>query len=232
MVLLLKPKEFVMDTIHYLSKRPITTLKVWLVDKKQIHSTWPSTLIIAIIGVLVIFSLAYFLPNTAPLKPILIVVVVILFLVSKLMEMEVEEAVKKTTENPSLIYKAVALKAKRILENKIGAEVTLGIYLTFVETIFDLPVNHRLALLKENDVTRVLYNLKEMIKNNGTVRTETVFNPPSHDAGNIFSPVTSEVEIDYRGRLFALLATMQEKKITESPMETILMHAIEDVLNK
>lgn len=147
--------------------------------------------------------------------------------------MEVEEAVKKTTENPSLIYKAVALKAKRILENKIGAEVTLGIYLTFVETIFDLPVNHRLALLKENDVTRVLYNLKEMIKNNGgTVCTETMFNPPSYDAGNFFPTVTSEVEIDYSGRLFALLATMQEKKITESPMQTILMHVIEDVLNK
>lgn len=221
-----------MDAIKYLSKRPMSTLKAWLMDKKQIHSTWPSTLFIAVIGVVVIFSLAYFLPNTLPLKPILIVVVVILFFVSRIIEMRVEDAVKQTAENPGLIYKAVGLKAKRILEDKIGNDVTLGTYLTFVETIFDLPVQHRLALLKENDVSRVLYNLKEMIKNSGTVRTETVFNPPSYDTSNIFSAATSEVEIDYSGRLLALLATMQEKNITESSLENILMHTIEDVLNK
>lgn len=146
--------------------------------------------------------------------------------------MRIDEAVKETIENPSLIYKAVALKAKGILENRIGSEVTLGTYLTFVETIFDLPVNHRLALLRENDVSRILYNLKEMLKNGGTTRTETVFNPPSYDTSNIFSAPTSEVEIDYHGRLSALLATMQEKEITESPMENILKHAIEDALNK
>lgn len=222
-----------MDTIKFLSRRPMDTLKVWLMDKKQIHSTWPSTFIIAVIGVVVIYLLAYFLPNTVPLKPILLVVVVILFFVSRIIEMRIDEAVKETIENPSLIYKAVALKAKGILENRIGSEVTLGTYLTFVETIFDLPVNHRLALLRENDVSRVLYNLKEMIKNNGgTVCTETMFNPPSYDAGNFFPTVTSEVEIDYSGRLLALLATMQEKKITESSLENILMHTIEDVLNK
>lgn len=146
--------------------------------------------------------------------------------------MRIDEAVKETIENPSLIYKAVGLKAKRILENKIGAEVTLGTYLTFVETIFDLPVQHRMALLRENDVSRVLFNLKEMVKHNGTVRTEIIVSPPSNDPLNVFTSATSEVEIDYSGRLSALLATMQEKKITESPMENILMHAIEGALNK
>jgi hypothetical protein len=222
-----------MDTIKFLSRRPMDTLKVWLMDKKQIHSTWPSTLIMTVIGVLVIFSLALFLPDSVAVKPALVMLSIVLFFIARWREMQVDEAVKKTTENPGLIYKAIALKAKAILENKIGTEVTLGTYLTFVETIFDLPVNHRLALLKENDVTRVLYNLKEMIKNNGgTVCTETMFNPPSYDAGNFFPTVTSEVEIDYSGRLLALLATMQEKKITESSLENILMHTIEDVLNK
>lgn len=221
-----------MDTVKYLSKRPITTLKVWLMDKKQIHSTWPSTFVIAVIGVVVIYLLAYFLPNTVPLKPILLVVVVILFFVSRIIEMRIDEAVKQTIENPGLIYKAIALKANAILENKIGTEVTLGTYLTFVETIFDLPVQHRLALLRENDVSRVLFNLKEMVKHNGTVRTEIIISPPSNDPLNVFTSATSEVEIDYRGRLLSLLATMREKKISESPTVTILMHAIEDALNK
>ena len=53
-----------MDTIKFLSRRPMDTLKVWLMDKKQIHSTWPSTLIMTVIGALVIFSLALFLPKT------------------------------------------------------------------------------------------------------------------------------------------------------------------------
>lgn len=221
-----------MNTIKYLSKRPITTLKVWLVDKKQIHSTWPSTLIMSVIGVLVIFSLALFLPDSVAVKPALVMLSIVLFFFARWREMQVNEAVKETIENPSLIYKAVALKAKGILENRIGTDVTLGTYLTFVETIFDLPVNHRLALLRENDVSRVLFNLKEMVKHNGTVRTEIIVSPPSNDPLNVFTSATSEVEIDYSGRLSALLATMQEKKITESPMENILMHAIEGALNK
>ena len=221
-----------MDTIKYLSRRPMDTLKAWLVDKNKIHTTWPSPHIIAIIGVLVIFSLALFLPDSVAVKPALVMLSIVVFFIARLREMQVDEAVKQTAENPSLIYKAVGLKAKRILENKIGAEVTLGTYLTFVETIFDLPVQHRLALLRENDVSRVLFNLKEMVKHNGTVRTEIIISPPSSDPLNVFTPATSDVEVDYRGRLASLLATMQEKNITESPLENVLMHAIENAINR
>ncbi len=218
-----------MNTVKYLSRRPMDTLLVWLMDKKKVHSTWPSENKIAIFGAIIAVIVAFLFPNISPAKEIAIVVLATTFFILLYLKNKIDEVVNETVEHPDLIYKAIALKARKILSDKMMINVTLGTYISFVESIFSLPVNHRFAILKESDVSKVFTNLTEILKNEGIVFVETRFSPQSHDV-NIFTPVTTEVEVDYRERLSALLETMQEKNISESPLETILMHNIEVAL--